>query len=735
MHVVTLLATLVHGLPDLAAATLSGRVTGPGGVPVADARVEVVEIHRHATTDADGRYRITNLPAGVYRVSFAAVGYRPRVLRVAIGDRDVTLDVELTASVVELPALQVTASPVATSAVESPQVLSVLAADELRIATRVTLGETIVALPGVRSWSTGGSIGKPVIRGLTSNRVVVLADGQRLESQQWGDEHGPSIETGDAERIEVIRGPASVLYGSDALGGVVNVVHPPLPDALGISPFVRGSASAAYETNGRAPHGYLSLEGAAQGFGFRGSLSGRRAGDIETPAGSLRNSGYDVYGGTLSAGQRGAWGSFTLHYAGRKERIEIHEDPAEDPEFTGFQRVASDRVRGELKFPVSDVSRLEVTGGWERNHRREYEEAEAEAEGDVALGLRAINLTGDVRLHHAVGRFAGTLGASLLRNSFTGYGEETLIPDSRYTNLALFLFEQTDVGRWHLSFGARYDLRHLAIDDNTELGLQAETRRYHSVTGNLGLLYRVAEPVGVVLNLGRGYRAPTTFELYSDGVHEGTARYERGNPDLRNETSFNTDLALRIQTSVVRLEVGGFYNRISNYIYPDPTGTFDPESGFQIFDISQGNATFTGFEGVVELHPTEAIHLRAAADYTWAHNNRLDQPLPFIPPLRVTYGARWEGGGGGVFRTPYLDLNAETHARQTRLDPEDYAPSGYTLAHAGAGVALTLGRQEMRVDLSVRNLFDTAYANFMSRYKLYALDMGRNVTLRVTVGF
>src|SRR5919112_552719 len=168
---------------------------------------------------------------------------------------------------------QVTATPNATTLLNSPQPVSALSQDELRQAQAPSLGETIQSLPGVRSLSTGTGIGKPVIRGLTSNRVLIVADGQRLETQQWGDEHSPNVETGDAERIEVIRGPASVLYGSDALGGVVNVVPKELPDAIGRDGFVSGELSTSYSTNNREPDGTVALEGATGGFGFRSSFS------------------------------------------------------------------------------------------------------------------------------------------------------------------------------------------------------------------------------------------------------------------------------------------------------------------------------------------------------------------------------------------------------------------------------------------------------------------------------
>jgi iron complex outermembrane receptor protein len=241
--------------------------------------------------------------------------------------------------------------------------------------------------------------------------------------------------------------------------------------------------------------------------------------------------------------------------------------------------------------------------------------------------------------------------------------------------------------------------------------------------------------VALVGNVGRGYRAPTAFDLFSNGVHEGTVRFERGDSTLKNETSVNLDLALRVQTTDMRAEVGGFANYIDNFIFPNPTGATDPESGFQIFDITQGNARLVGFEAAVEYHATGFLHLRGTADYTHGQNRTTDTPLPFIPPFRATYSARLEGGDQWTLRHAYVSLGGESNVRQTRVDADDFAPPGYTLVHLGAGFALPAGRSSVGVDFQVRNLFDKAYAGFLSRYKTYALDPGRNVIVQLSTEF
>jgi len=737
MHHFILAAAVLASSPAVAdlpppARTLSGRVTDPGGKPLFQARVIVLEANRTTTTDLEGHYTVPDLPSGTYGVSYSAIGYAPQVARVTLAGEDVTLDVSLKPSLVELPDLQVTAAPGATTALTSPQPVSVLGGSDLASSRSATLGETVSALPGVRSFSTGSGIGKPVIRGLSSNRVLILADGERVESQQWGDEHGPQIEAGEADRIEVIRGPASVLYGSDALGGVINVVTPPLPDAFGRDPFVGGRAVVSYSTNNEQPDGTLAAEGASEGLGFRGSFTGRTGSDVRTPAGELFNTGLWTVNGSGAVGYRGGWGSVSASYARRDEKVEIHEDPAEEPDATPFQRIGDDRVHLSANLPVG-VSHLDIDVGVGRNRRREFEE---EGATEIALGLLSRTYSADVRLHHApVGPVAGIVGVSGLRNSFEKFGEETLVPDNAYNNVGLYAFEQAELGRWNLSLGARYDYRRLTVEDDAELGVTRQRRSYNSVTGNVGALYRVAEPVALVFNLGRGYRSPTAFDLFSNGVHEGTVRFERGDPTLKNETSVNTDLAVRVQTNEVSAELGGYVNYIDDFIFPDPTGETDPESGFQIFDITQGNARLAGFEAVMEYHATRWLHLRGTADYTRGQNRTTDTPLPFIPPFRATYSVKLEGEDRWGVQHPYFSIGGESNARQTDLDPDDFAPDGYTLVHLGAGVVVPMGERAVALDLQLRNALDQEYADFLSRYKTYALDPGRNFVVRLSAEF
>jgi iron complex outermembrane receptor protein len=280
------------------------------------------------------------------------------------------------------------------------------------------------------------------------------------------------------------------------------------------------------------------------------------------------------------------------------------------------------------------------------------------------------------------------------------------------------------------------------------LGVATQTRTWNSVTGNLGLLYHLSEPIALVLNVGRGFRAPSSFDLYSNGVHEGTVAFEHGNPNLRTEKSVNTDLALRVQSARLSFEVGTFLNLIQDYIYTVPTGTIDTASGFQIYDVTQGDARLSGLEAAVQWHPTAFLHLQGTADYVHGENTTTNQPLPSMPPLRATWMARLEGRSG-TLQSPYLSVGGETNARQTRLDPAEqqfyadafggagYQSKSYTLMNLGAGFGVAVGRRILTLDLSLRNALNQRYADYLSRIKTNAPDpgQGRSLMARVTTDF
>ena len=630
--------------------------------------------------------------------------------------------------------VQVTATFAPTRVLDAPQPVSVLGGAELRRAQGAAVGDLLEQLPGVRSLSMTTGIGKPVIRGLTHNRIVTLDNGQRTETQQWGHDHSPNVETANAEQIEVIKGPASVLYGSDALGGVVNVIAPALPDARGESPFLRGRLTSAYNTNVMGPDATLRLEAARGGLGARLAATGRLTGDMRAPGGVLRNTENRTHNLDGSVGASGERGRVSLRYAQREERIEIFDDPVAVPGYTGFQLLSTGRgtFEAERSLGASGV-RLQTQLGLERNFRREYAAADAT---DIALGLLIRTATGFVHLHHtALGPFSGgTVGVFAMDSRFEKRGLSTLIPNSRSRGLAVYALEHAERGRWRGTVGARWDLRDLSVEDDVALGLAAQAQSHQAVTGSAGVAYRLSPTASLVASVGRGFRAPAAPDLYANGFHEGTRAYERGNPSLGVETSLNTDLGFRVEGARLTGELSVFRNAIDDYIYLRPFGTGG--AAFDSLEVVQGNAVLRGLEARAAWRARQWLTLQGAGDLVHGTNTTVDVPLTFVPPPRVQLGARLERRrlGAGLMR-PWLSVQGEYNWRQTRLDPRDVAPPGYALWQLGAGGTLLLGSRVLIVDAAVRNLFDTRFRSFMSRYKEFADGPGRAVVLRLTTEF
>lgn len=704
-------------------AAVSGSVSAPDSTPLAQVRVQILELSRGTHSDDRGRYVLSEVPPGAYTLAFSRMGLAPLVRRLVVSG-DVSVDVVLRPALLELAAVQAVATGTAGSVFASPQPTSVLEGSSLRASHGSSVGDALEGLPGVRSMSMSPGIGKPVIRGLSSNRVVVVDDGQRLETQQWGSDHGPNAETLGASRIEVLRGPASVLYGSDALGGVVNIVRPAPPDAIGIEPFLRFRGGSAYYSNPAGLETTVGAEAAAGVAGMRASATRRGTGDVRSPRIALHNTGNDVTNLDVAGSVRLARGSVTAGYVTRTERIEIYEDPRDVPDFTGYQRIFEQR--GVLRATVGAGSdRLEAFLTRERNERREFDDVGAE---EVALGLLARTSTGQLSYHHRpLGVFSGTAGVSYFDSDFVKFGRETLIPSSATRNVAGYVFEQGELGPWLLSAGVRFDVRTLHAHADSVLGMGEERRSWRAVTGNAGVLYRVTEPIALVLNVGRGFRAPSAADLFSNGYHEGTRAFERGDPSLGVETSLNVDLAVRAQTSVLNAEAGVFANRIRDYIYLKPVGSLDT------LLHAQGDALLTGIEAHADYVPLSMLALRATVDYTRGRNTTLGVPLTLIPPARATFRVQLQPPARGGVRRPYASLTWEGTAAQRRLHPGDVGTSGYGLAHAGAGAAFASGRRVVTVDLIARNLFDRRYRNFMSAYKTVANAPGRSVSIRVAV--
>jgi outer membrane receptor protein involved in Fe transport len=711
------------------------------GHPLAAATVSVAELGAAVATDADGAFRFAALPAGRYTLVVRRLGYAPSVSSTTVPGAPVTIVLQPTT--LHLEAVTVTATRSAISPLTAPLASAELAGERLRRAHEVSLAHALDELPGVRTLSTGEQVGKPVIRGVTGPRVLVLDNGQRLEDYSWSDEDGPSVDARLAERVEVIRGPASVLYGSDAIGGVINVIPNEVPDGRGRSAFARATAELYGATNNDEVGTALRAEGASGRLGWSVTAIGRRAnnfhtptGNDSTPTGNLYNTAFHAINGEAAAGLHGERGSVMLRYTryggdfGLLDGPPVPADNVSGP----LRRVDDNRLQLTSNTVLGGV-RLETKSQWQRHSLQELVDQSRLAGATPTFDLLLNTFSTDLLLHHPGSHgLRTTLGVSGLFQDNQTRGAVPLVPAARTTGGAAFVLGTAALGPWTVVAGARGEGRHVSGDSNGALKLSAQTRDATAFTGDLGVVYRAAPGLALAVNAGRAFRAPTLFELFTNGPHLGEDRYEIGLPSARPEVSSNADLSVRWQTGRVRGELAAYRNQIDSYLYIAPTGARDSATGLAIYRYQQAQATLLGTELGVEVAATAALTLRGRADIVRGTNEATRQPLPLMPPPRADLEAEWHASGLRWADRAYLSGGLVAVARQTQLGPFDTQTRAYQLLTIGAGLEQTVGGRALRLDLRLRNVANARYTDFLSRYKAFAYGEGRNLMLRLSIG-
>lgn len=656
----------------------------------------------------------------------------------------------------------VTATPFADGA-PSPLAVDVIGGEDKRRRQNASLGDLLDELPGVSSMATGTQVGKPVIRGLSGNRIRVLSEGLAQDHQQYGVRHQPNVDPFLAERVEVVRGPMSMLYGSDALGGVVNLVPRSIPSAPAGESLLRGRVTGAYRSNNAEGMGGLEAEGAQGGFGWTLAASKRKGGDLTTAdspsfaesgeqgaprfTGRLEHTDFRLQDAALGLGYSGDFGRLSLrlsHWDNQQNYL------LPDGNVTG-QKLENANVALGGEFWTGADWLIKPTLGWQQNLRQaatgvSYVELDRDNRDlDVMLDRYSLRLAAE---HPRLGDWKGELGMELLYKD-QDLRRGHLVPDARQRSQALYAFEAAEFGRLGLQLGARYDrIRQQARADEHFEPVATRAREWSVMTGSIAASWRLSPQWQLQGTLGRGFRAPSIFELHADGVHGGVAAFQRGNPELVEETSFNTELGLRWQGDALGLSATVFRNRIDDYIFLANTGEIHAGSGLPVFESRQGDARLQGVELALEAALTSWMDLQAGYEAVDGELTRTGDDLPLLPANRLRaelslHREAWRG-----LRAPRAHLGVDHAWDKAAAGPYepfaqfDAKPFGtastaaYTLWEIGVGFDWPLaGRPVAEVDLRIQNLFDTAYRDFLDTYKGYALGAGRNVMLTVSVPF
>ncbi len=748
-----------------AAGVLAGKVQSLAGTPVADATVRLVELRRRTAVAADGSFRFEGIPAGDYLVEAESdrIGSAVQRVRVTPGaTSEVTLVLDLA---VHREEVLVTAGPDARGQSEVAQPTSVLSGDELDLRLAATLGETLAQQPGVSSTQFGAGASRPVIRGLGGDRIRVLEDGIGSgDASTTSPDHAVSLDPISAERIEVLRGPATLLYGSSAVGGVVNVIDERIPSYLPQAPVggtveLRGG-SAAEERSGNA-----ALSGALGRFAWHAEYLNRETDDYDIPGfaesralraeeeaeggegegeeeeeafGVLPNSATESEGGSLGVsyiGENGFLGVSTNrldsfygipggHGHAEGEGGEEGEEGEEAPVRIDLAQRRYD-LRGGLTRPFWVFRGANLRVG-----TSDYEHVELEGD-EVGTRFRNEGFEGRLELlQRQAGALSGSLGLQVLSRDFEAIGAEAFVPPSETDAWALFVYEQLVRGPWTVQAGGRYESQDVSARVVDGAG-GSDERSFSAFSGSLGLIWQPNEDWSLGLSLARSAKLPNAEELFSNGPHLATDAFEIGDPGLSEEISLGADLSLRKRTGRFTGEVNLFANRFDDFIFEQATG--EVMDGLDVFRYVQRDAEFRGAElaGVFQLYHGEPHHfdLELGADFVRAELRDTGEPLPRIPPRRYRLGVHYQGE---QWQGRIEGLRVEEQDRVARFERPT---EGHTLLNASVGYRLFVG--DMVYDLLLRgtNLTDEEARNHVSFLKDRVPLPGRDVSLAVKLTF
>lgn len=698
------------------------------GEPLAGAFVAVIGTGTSAVTHGDGSFHLTGIAAGSYSLRVERLGYRSRTTEVVVGDESAVVAIELATSPIALQGMVVTATLSERGAAETLRPVGVMAGDELQRRLEGTVAATLASMPGLALTSMGPTVSQPVIRGLSGDRVLLLEDGSQVgDASNSGADHTTGLDPASARRIEVVRGPGALLYGGNALGGVINVIRDEIPSA--VPHHVTGSATLQSQTaTGSAGGSATTVFAVAEQVPVRVEVAARTGGDLKTPLGTLPNTGGDLWSGGAGSAYVAQWGHVGASFRGYRNDYGIPGG------FVGghaegvrieMQRAAS-KLRAVVDRPAGffEDIRFDATHTW-------YEHREIEPPDILGTLYTRQTASGEVLGRHARwGPFsAGAVGARLSWEDF-GYGGSLYTPDTQRGKVSVYFLEEADLGSVQIEWGLRYDWTGtdpLEQDRTSDIG-EIRNRGFHAISGSLGVLYRTGAGLTLGASAVRASRAPDINELYSEGPHLAAYSFEVGNPSLDGEVGRGLDVFLRFESNRLRGEVTGFYNDIKEYVYGEDTGRLSRVL-LPIYQFRGSDAVFSGFEATLDVDAGRGLAIEAVASAVRGGLKDGGRPLPLVPPFKGHWALKYERA------LWFIRGEAEMAARQDRIGEFETPTEGYRVLNLSAGARLTLGGRLNVITVGLDNATDRVYRNHLSRIKEIMPEAGRGLSVTYRVVF
>jgi iron complex outermembrane receptor protein len=761
--------------------TITGKITDKDNrEAITGATIYIPELKAGAFSDKNGEYLIEDLPKTKVIIQVSFVGYKSIVQKVDLSTTSI-LNFALEQAITEMNEIVVTGTSRATEITQNPVPIITLSSRSLQQNLNTNIIDAITKLPGVSAVTTGPNVSKPFIHGLGYNRVLTLYDGVRQEGQQWGDEHGIEVDENAVNRIEIVKGPASLTYGSDALAGVVNLLPaPPVPNGT-----IKGHIETNYQTNNGLFGGSATLNGNRNGLIWGGIVSHKQATNYQDK--------YDgrVYGTAFNETDLSGYIGLNKHWGYSDLNFSIYDDLQEIPDgsrdsvtrkFTKqiteadtFRPIVTDeelnsykitalhqhiqhyRLYSSNNFIIGD-GKLGLVLGFQQNIRREYSHPQYPTIPGLYLDLKTFTYDVKYLMPESKG-WESTIGVNGMYQLNTNKGTEFIIPDYNQLDIGPFILVTKTINKFDLSTGVRYDTRifrndqmYVGTNPETGFGMQVNPQdtaiadhpfysfrhAFSGMSASVGATYNISRHLSVKTNIARGFRAPNIAEISANGVHPGTLIYQIGNTSFKPEFSLQEDLGITYRSDHISGYIDIFNNNISNYIFNQKLlNRLGQDSviirGNQTFKFQQTKARLFGSEANLDIHPYDWLHFENSISLLYAYNRGGNgttitdstKYLPLIPPLHTNTEIR------ANLKYPtkhvsllYLKFGVEYYATQNRIysayGTETPTP-GYILYNAGIGADITNSKGNIILIINIlgSNITNVAYQSNLSRLKYF----------------
>lgn len=719
--------------------TISGKVSDQNGNPVVGANVFLSEQNKGTVTGHNGVYRIENLPNGKVKIQFSFIGFRTEIKTTVLHDSSIVLNIILNETPIESQEVVITGGYVS-SQHDNAVKIDILRSREITLSGTPNFMEALTKVPGVDMIAKGQGVSKPVIRGLSMNDILVMNNGVRIENYQFSENHPLGVDDNNIDKVEIIKGPASLLYGSDAIGGVINFIkEKPAPTGK-----ILGDYRTQLHSNTLGLNNSLGIKGASEHIFAGFQIGNKTHADYRQGGGDfVPNSRFNEWSVNVNTGYTGKLGTFKLFYDYFKQDLGMTVPPVKP--LISEQGRKNEIWYQDLEHQLLSSQNMLYVGEFKWEINAAYQNALRKLQTTLDVPFVEMNLNTityesklyfptDEKTEYIIG-----LQGMWQNNRNRNNRASQFLPDADVNNLGfLGLAQFTFFTKLKLQGGLRYDMYKT---ETFALGTEG-TGSYHapvsrdftSINGSIGATYNFSDKLLLRANVAKAYRVPNLSELTSNGMHGN--RYEIGRENLNPETAYETDISMHYHGEYLSFDLAGFHNQIDNYIFISPTSD-TTASGVGIYRFSQTNANLFGGEAGLHFHPKSMPWLHVQATYSTVTGKQQNgNYLPFIPAQKIRYEVRAEREKIGFLLNPNIKISALSALKQNYPSPFEASTDGYTLVNAGLNADIKVSNQYLNIGLSINNIFDTKYLDHLSTLKpMNYYNQGRNISLSVKIPF